>query len=61
MLFKDNITTTDKMNNTAGSYALLRATVPRDATGARKLRKSSVVILGKVNMSQIRVFLVVNT
>lgn len=40
------------MNNTAGSYALLGAKVPRDATVAAKLRKAGVIILGKSNLSQ---------
>lgn len=40
------------MNNTAGSYALLGAKVPRDATVAAKLRKAGAVILGKTNLSQ---------
>lgn len=40
------------MNTTAGSYALLGAKVPRDATVASKLRKAGAVILGKANLSQ---------
>lgn len=40
------------MNNTAGSYALLGAKVPRDATVAAKLRKAGAIILGKSNLSQ---------
>jgi amidase len=52
VLIKDNIATNDKMNNTAGSYALLGATVPQDSTIAAKLRKSGVIILGKANLSQ---------
>lgn len=40
------------MNNTAGSYALLGAKVPRDATVAAKLRKAGAIILGKTNLSQ---------
>lgn len=52
MLIKDNIATMDQMNNTAGSYSLLGATVPRDATVAAKLRAAGVVLLGKSNMSQ---------
>lgn len=31
ILIKNNIATNDKMNNTAGSYALLGAKVPRDS------------------------------
>lgn len=40
------------MNNTAGSYALVGATVPRDAPVAKKLREAGAVILGKANLSQ---------
>lgn len=40
------------MNNTAGSYSLLGATVPRDSTIAAKLRAAGVIILGKSNLSQ---------
>jgi amidase len=52
MLIKNNIATHDKMNNTAGSYALLGATVPRDSTVAAKLRAAGVILLGKSNLSQ---------
>lgn len=52
VLIKNNIATSDKMNNTAGSYALLGATVPYDSTVAAKLRKAGAVILGKSNLSQ---------
>ncbi|PBP16628.1 amidase [Diplocarpon rosae] len=52
MLIKNNIATKDRMNNTAGSYALLGATVPRDATVAEKLRVAGVILLGKSNLSQ---------
>jgi amidase len=52
ILIKDNIATADKMNNTAGSYALLGAKVPRDSTLAAKLREAGAIILGKTNLSQ---------
>jgi amidase len=52
ILIKNNIATADLMNNTAGSYVLLGAKVPRDATVAAKLRKAGAVILGKTNLSQ---------
>lgn len=52
ILLKNNIATADKMQNTAGSYALLGATVPRDGTVAAKLRQAGAVILGKTNLSQ---------
>lgn len=40
------------MNNTAGSFALLGARVPRDSTVALKLRKAGAILLGKANLSQ---------
>ncbi|OAA57773.1 glutamyl-tRNA(Gln) amidotransferase subunit A [Cordyceps fumosorosea ARSEF 2679] len=52
ILIKDNIATDDKMNNTAGSFALVGARPPRDSTVAAKLRKAGAVILGKANLSQ---------
>ena len=52
ILIKNNIATNDKMNNTAGSFALYGAKVPRDSTLASKLRAAGVVILGKTNLSQ---------
>ncbi|OAQ72157.1 glutamyl-tRNA(Gln) amidotransferase subunit A [Pochonia chlamydosporia 170] len=52
VLIKDNIATLDKMNNTAGSYALLGATPKEDSTMVAKLRKAGVIILGKANLSQ---------
>jgi amidase len=42
----------DKMNNTAGSWSLLGAKVPRDSTMAKNLRKAGAIILGKTNLSQ---------
>lgn len=52
VLIKNNIATNDKMNNTAGSFALLGSKVPTDSTIAAKLRKAGVIILGKSNLSQ---------
>jgi len=52
LLIKNNIATMDLMNNTAGSYALLGAKVPRDSTIVAKLRASGVIVLGKSNLSQ---------
>lgn len=52
IIIKNNIATDDKMNNTAGSFALYGAKVPRDSTLATKLRAAGVVILGKSNLSQ---------
>jgi amidase len=52
ILIKNNIATADKMNNTAGSYSLIGAQVPRDSTVAAKLREAGAIILGKSNLSQ---------
>ncbi|KAK8040602.1 hypothetical protein PG991_000390 [Apiospora marii] len=52
ILLKNNIATMDDMQNTAGSYALAGAKVPRDSTMAAKLRKAGAVLLGKTNLSQ---------
>lgn len=52
ILIKDLIGTGDKMNNTAGSYALLGARVPRDATVVSKLREAGAIILGKTAVSE---------
>ncbi|KAL8905219.1 MAG: hypothetical protein Q9207_002774 [Kuettlingeria erythrocarpa] len=52
ILIKGNIGTADRMSTTAGSFALLGATLPRDSSVAAKLRAAGVVILGKTNLSQ---------
>ena len=52
ILIKNNIATDDQMNNTAGSWSLIGAKVPRDSTIAAKLRKAGAIILGKTNLSQ---------
>ncbi|GJD03367.1 amidase [Colletotrichum higginsianum] len=52
ILIKNNIATADRMNNTAGSWALVGAKVPRDSFMATKLREAGAVILGKTNLSQ---------
>ncbi|KAH8901079.1 amidase signature enzyme [Thozetella sp. PMI_491] len=52
ILVKDNIATFDKMDNTAGSYALVGAKVPRDSPTVAKLRAGGAVLLGKTNLSQ---------
>ena len=44
ILIKDNIDTSDKMNTTAGSLALLGSTPPRDAFVVTQLRKAGAVI-----------------
>ncbi|KAL6611336.1 hypothetical protein ACP70R_039264 [Stipagrostis hirtigluma subsp. patula] len=52
VLLKDNIATFDKLNTTAGSYALLGSAVRRDAGVVRRLRSAGAVILGKANPSE---------
>ncbi|KAI3824361.1 hypothetical protein L1987_05819 [Smallanthus sonchifolius] len=52
VLVKDNIATKDKLNTTAGSYALVKSVVPRDAGVVKKLRESGAVILGKASLSE---------
>ena len=52
VLIKDNIATADRMQTTAGSYALLGARPPHDATVAARLRTAGAVILGKTNLSE---------
>ncbi|KAJ6780395.1 hypothetical protein PWT90_03539 [Aphanocladium album] len=52
VLIKNNIGTADKMNNTAGSTALLGAKLREDSTVIKKLREAGAIILGKVNLSQ---------
>jgi len=44
IVVKNNIATFDKMNNTAGSYALLGAKVPEDSGVVARLRKVSALI-----------------
>jgi amidase len=52
VLIKDNIDTSDRMNTTAGSLALLGSRPPNDAFVAAQLRKAGAVILGKTNLSE---------
>jgi amidase len=52
ILIKDNIATADRMQTTAGSYALLDVRPPGDGTVAAKLRAAGAVILGKTNLSE---------
>ncbi|MED6186531.1 hypothetical protein PIB30_118837 [Stylosanthes scabra] len=52
ILLKDNIATKDKLNTTAGSYALLGSVVPRDAGVVTRLRKAGAIILGKATLSE---------
>jgi amidase len=52
ILLKGNIDTADRMQTTAGSFGLVGAPAPRDATVAAKLRAGGAVILGKTNLSE---------
>jgi amidase len=52
VLLKDNIATADRMETTAGSYALVGSVVPEDAMLVKKLRRAGAVILGKANLSE---------
>uniref|UniRef100_A0A2P2JNF9 Amidase domain-containing protein n=1 Tax=Rhizophora mucronata TaxID=61149 RepID=A0A2P2JNF9_RHIMU len=52
ILLKDNIATKDKLNTTAGSFALLGSVVPRDAGVVVKLSKAGAIILGKASLSE---------
>jgi len=52
VLLKDNIDTGDKMQTTAGSFALAGSPATQDSTVAAKLRAAGAVILGKANLSE---------
>jgi amidase len=52
LLLKDNIDTGDRMQTTAGSFALAGLPAVQDSTVAAKLRAAGAVILGKTNLSE---------
>ncbi|OAP55301.1 hypothetical protein AYL99_10274 [Fonsecaea erecta] len=52
VLVKDNMATADKMQTTAGSWALLGCIVPKDAHIVHLLRQAGAVILGKANLDE---------
>jgi amidase len=52
VLLKDNIDTGDKMQTSAGSFALVGTSALRDSTVAANLRAGGAVILGKTNLSE---------
>jgi amidase len=52
VLLKDNVDTGDKMQTTAGSFALLGKPALQDSTVAANLRAGGAVILGKTNLSE---------
>lgn len=52
VLLKDNISTVDRMQTTAGSLALVGIKVTRDAHLVKRLREAGMVVLGKTNLSE---------
>ena len=52
ILVKDNIATDDRMQTTAGSFALVGSHVPADAVIIHRLRDAGAVILGKANLGE---------
>ena len=52
VLIKDNIDTGDKMQTSAGSFALVGTPATRDSTVAANLRAGGAVLLGKTNLSE---------
>src|SRR5438067_1491097 len=52
VLVKDNIDTGDKMQTSAGSFALVGKPAKKDSTVAANLRAGGAVILGKTNLSE---------
>jgi len=52
VLLKDNIGTGDKMQTSAGSFALVGTPALHDSTVAANLRAGGAVILGKTNLSE---------
>ena len=52
VLLKDNIDTGDKMQTTAGSFALFGTPASQDSTVAANLRAAGAVILGKTGLSE---------
>src|ERR1700704_124326 len=52
VLLKDNIDTGDKMQTSAGSFALVGKPAKQDSTVAANLRAGGAVIFGKTNLSE---------
>jgi len=52
VMIKDNIDTSDKMQTTAGSLALVGETALKDSYVVKKLREAGVVIIAKTNLSE---------
>ena len=51
-LVKDNIATKDKMETTAGSWALVGSVVARDAFVVSRLRQAGALLLGHATLSE---------
>ncbi|CAG8003898.1 unnamed protein product [Penicillium nalgiovense] len=51
-IVKDNIATKDRMETTAGSWALLGNVVPRDSYVVHGMRKAGALLLGKAALSE---------
>lgn len=52
VLLKDNIDTSDQMQTSAGSPAMVGKPAPKDAYIVQRLRDAGAVILGKTNLSE---------
>ncbi|KAK4205914.1 amidase [Rhypophila decipiens] len=52
LLVKDNIATNDRLDVSAGSYALLGAKPAKESPVVSRLRQAGAVILGKTNLSE---------
>ena len=52
VLVKDSMATADRMQTTAGSWALLGCIVPKDAYIVSRLRNAGAVIVGKSNLDE---------
>ena len=52
VLLKDNIDTGDRMQTSAGSFALVGSPATSDSTVAANLRAGGAVVLGKTNLSE---------
>lgn len=51
-IVKENIATKDRMETTAGSWALMGSVVPRDAHVVAKLREAGALLMGKATLSE---------
>lgn len=51
-LVKDNLASKDKMQTTAGSWALQGSIVPRDAFVVSRLRQAGAILMGKATLSE---------